>query len=27
VKTIWLNAGDVVVMELQGLGRVGATFV
>jgi 2-keto-4-pentenoate hydratase len=27
VKTVWLNAGDAVVMELQGLGRVEATFV
>jgi 2-keto-4-pentenoate hydratase len=27
VKTIWLNAGNGVVMELQGLGRVEATFV
>src|SRR5258707_9633582 len=26
VKTVWLNAGDEVVMELQGLGRVEATF-
>ena len=26
VKTIWLEAGDRVVMELQGLGRVEATF-
>jgi 2-oxo-3-hexenedioate decarboxylase/2-keto-4-pentenoate hydratase len=26
VKTVWLNAGDKVVMELQGLGKVGATF-
>jgi 2-keto-4-pentenoate hydratase len=26
VKTIWLKAGDRVVMELQGLGRVEATF-
>src|SRR5689334_22908215 len=27
VKTVWLKAGDGVVMELQGLGRVEATFV
>lgn len=27
VKTVWLNAGDRVVMELQGLGSVAATFV
>jgi len=27
VKTAWLKAGDGVVMELQGLGRVEATFV
>jgi 2-keto-4-pentenoate hydratase len=26
VKTVWLNAGDNVVMELAGLGRVEATF-
>jgi 2-keto-4-pentenoate hydratase len=26
VKTIWLNAGDSVVMELSGLGNVAATF-
>ncbi len=26
VKTVWLNAGDSVVMELQGLGTVEATF-
>jgi 2-keto-4-pentenoate hydratase len=26
VKTIWLNAGDHVTMELEGLGRVEATF-
>jgi 2-oxo-3-hexenedioate decarboxylase/2-keto-4-pentenoate hydratase len=26
VKTLWLNAGDRVVMELQGLGSVAATF-
>jgi 2-keto-4-pentenoate hydratase len=26
VKTVWLNAGDRVVMELEGLGRVEATF-
>jgi 2-keto-4-pentenoate hydratase len=26
VKTVWLNAGDRVVMELQGLGTVEATF-
>jgi 2-keto-4-pentenoate hydratase len=26
VKTVWLNAGDKVMMELQGLGNVGATF-
>jgi 2-keto-4-pentenoate hydratase len=26
VKTIWLNAGDHVVMELAGLGRVEAAF-
>jgi 2-keto-4-pentenoate hydratase len=27
VKTVWLKAGDHVVMELDGLGRVEATFV
>jgi 2-oxo-3-hexenedioate decarboxylase/2-keto-4-pentenoate hydratase len=27
VKTLWLEAGDSVVMELQGLGNVGVTFV
>jgi 2-oxo-3-hexenedioate decarboxylase/2-keto-4-pentenoate hydratase len=27
VKTVWLNAGDSVLMELQGLGQVEATFV
>jgi 2-keto-4-pentenoate hydratase len=27
VKTAWLKAGDHVVMELEGLGRVEATFV
>jgi 2-keto-4-pentenoate hydratase len=27
VKTVWLNAGDDVMMELQGLGSVGARFV
>src|ERR1700730_18528894 len=27
VKTIWLTAGDAVVMELAGLGRVAVTFV
>jgi 2-keto-4-pentenoate hydratase len=27
VKTIWLEAGDEVVMELEGLGTVSATFV
>jgi 2-keto-4-pentenoate hydratase len=26
VKTVWLNAGDEVVMELDGLGRVEASF-
>ena len=26
VKTVWLNAGDRVVMELEGLGTVEATF-
>jgi 2-keto-4-pentenoate hydratase len=26
VKTVWLNAGDSVVMELSGLGTVTATF-
>jgi 2-keto-4-pentenoate hydratase len=26
VKTVWLNAGDEVLMELAGLGKVGATF-
>jgi 2-keto-4-pentenoate hydratase len=26
VKTVWLNAGDKVMMELSGLGKVGATF-
>jgi 2-keto-4-pentenoate hydratase len=26
VKTIWLKAGDKVVMELEGLGKVEATF-
>jgi 2-oxo-3-hexenedioate decarboxylase/2-keto-4-pentenoate hydratase len=26
VKTVWLDAGDEVVMELEGLGRVSATF-
>ena len=26
VKTVWLNAGDEVVMELEGLGRVEARF-
>ena len=26
VKTIWLKAGDAVVMELDGLGKVEATF-
>jgi 2-keto-4-pentenoate hydratase len=27
VKTVWLNAGDHVRMELEGLGEVEATFV
>jgi 2-keto-4-pentenoate hydratase len=27
VKTVWLNAGDHVRMELEGLGKVEATFV
>ena len=27
VKTIWLSAGDKVMMELSGLGNVAATFV
>lgn len=27
VKTVWLNAGDEVMMELEGLGKVGAGFV
>jgi 2-keto-4-pentenoate hydratase len=27
VKTVWLGAGDSVVMELEGLGRVEASFV
>jgi len=27
VKTVWLNPGDEVVMELEGLGRVEATFL
>ena len=27
VKTVWLNAGDEVMMELEGLGKVGADFV
>jgi 2-oxo-3-hexenedioate decarboxylase/2-keto-4-pentenoate hydratase len=27
VKTAWLKAGDAVVMELAGLGRVAVTFV
>ena len=27
VKTVWLNAGDNVVMELEGLGRVEASFI
>jgi len=27
IKTVWLNAGDTVVMELEGLGTVEATFV
>jgi 2-keto-4-pentenoate hydratase len=26
VKTVWLKAGDHVVMELEGLGRVEARF-
>jgi len=26
VKTVWLKAGDHVLMELSGLGRVEATF-
>jgi 2-oxo-3-hexenedioate decarboxylase/2-keto-4-pentenoate hydratase len=26
VKTVWLNAGDSVMMELSGLGRVDVTF-
>ena len=26
VKTVWLNAGDEVTMELAGLGKVSATF-
>jgi 2-keto-4-pentenoate hydratase len=26
VKTVWLNAGDKVVMELKGLGKVAAKF-
>jgi 2-keto-4-pentenoate hydratase len=26
VKTLWLEAGDSVVMELSGLGDVAATF-
>jgi 2-keto-4-pentenoate hydratase len=26
VKTVWLNVGDEVAMELEGLGRVEATF-
>jgi 2-keto-4-pentenoate hydratase len=26
VKTVWLNAGDSVVMELEGLGTVAASF-
>ena len=26
VKTVWLKAGDEVVMELAGLGRVAVTF-
>ena len=26
VKTVWLNAGDHVRMELEGLGNVEATF-
>jgi len=27
VKTVWLTAGDRVVIELDGLGRVEAAFV
>jgi 2-keto-4-pentenoate hydratase len=27
VKTVWLNAGDRVTMELEGLGKVEATFI
>jgi 2-keto-4-pentenoate hydratase len=27
VKTVWLNAGDKVMMELAGLGKVSVTFV
>ena len=27
VKTVWLKAGDSVVMDLSGLGKVEATFV
>jgi 2-oxo-3-hexenedioate decarboxylase/2-keto-4-pentenoate hydratase len=27
VKTVWLNAGDKVTMELEGLGKVRAEFV
>jgi 2-keto-4-pentenoate hydratase len=26
VKTIWLNAGDKVMMDLSGLGSVGVDF-
>jgi 2-keto-4-pentenoate hydratase len=26
VKTLWLNAGDKVTMDLSGLGAVSATF-
>ena len=26
VKTVWLNAGDKVAMELEGLGKVRAEF-
>ncbi len=26
VKTVWLNAGDSVTMELSGLGNVSVTF-
>jgi 2-keto-4-pentenoate hydratase len=26
VKTVWLNAGDEVTMELEGLGNVGVSF-